>query len=36
MTVSKKRIVIVTIGGILFWMLMERLGVYAKIESAIS
>jgi hypothetical protein len=33
--VSKKRIVIVTIGGILFWMVMEKLGVYAKIEKMI-
>lgn len=29
---SKKRIIIVTIGGILFWMAMEHFGVYAKIE----
>lgn len=31
--ISKKRIVIVTIGGILFWIAMEKLGVYSKIES---
>lgn len=32
MTISVKRIAIVTIGGMLFFVLMEKLGVYAKIE----
>jgi Na+/H+ antiporter NhaA len=27
-----KHIVIVTVGGVLFWILMEKSGVYAKIE----
>jgi hypothetical protein len=30
-----KRILIVTAGGILFWALMEKLGVYARIEKMI-
>jgi hypothetical protein len=32
MNVTKKHIAIVTIVGFLFWMTMEHLGVYAKIE----
>jgi hypothetical protein len=35
MTIPIKRVLIVTIGGILFWIAMEKLGVYAKIEKMI-
>lgn len=35
MNIPIKRIIIVTIGGIIFWAVMEKLGIYAKIEKMI-
>jgi hypothetical protein len=35
MTITVKRIFIVTVGGLVFWAVMEKLGVYAKIEKMI-
>lgn len=35
MNVSVKRILIVTVGGLIFWAVMEKSGIYAKIEKMI-
>lgn len=35
MELSVKRILIVTIGGLLFFIVMEKSGIYAKIEKMI-
>lgn len=35
MNITLKHMIIVTVGGIAFWAIMEKLGIYAKIEKII-